>query len=92
MKAKKGKKGVKKDSSRVLKVRRDGNYACVYLNKKKIRLGRYGSPEADKAFRQLQVKVFTDPTLSSLASQQKITVDVLSEAYNSTVLSNLDNT
>ena len=81
MKAKKGKKGVKKDSSRVLKVRRDGNYACVYLNKKKIRLGRFGSPEADKAFRQLQVKVFTDPTLSSLVSQQKITVDVLSEAY-----------
>ena len=81
MKAKKRKKGGKKDSSRVLKIRRDGNYACVYLNKKKVRLGRYGSPEAEVAFRQLQVQVFTDPTLSSLTPREHITVDVLCAGY-----------
>ena len=41
---------------------------------------RFGTPEADEAFRQLQIRVLTDPTLSSLKPQQ-ITVDILCCAY-----------
>ena len=81
MKKKNVKKEVKKDSCRVLTIRRDGDYACVYLNKKKIRLGRYGSPEADAKFRQLQIQILTDPSLSSLIPQEQVTVNVLCAGY-----------
>ena len=68
-------------SSRNLQIRQDKGYACVYLNGEKIMLGaRFGTPEADDAFRQLQIKVLTDPTLSFLKPQQ-ITVDMLCNAY-----------
>ena len=68
-------------STRNLQLRQDKGYACVYLNGKKIMLGaRFGTPEADEAFRQLQIKVLTDPTLTSLKPQQ-ITVDDLCAAY-----------
>ena len=48
---------------RILQVRKDRNYDCVYVKGKKIMLGKSGSPEAEAAFRQLQVKILTDPTL-----------------------------
>ena len=68
-------------STRNLQIRQDKGYACVYLNREKIMLGaRYGTPEADEAFRQLQIKVLTDPTLSFL-KQQQVTVDILCCAY-----------
>ena len=68
-------------STRNLKISQDHGYACVYLNGKRITLGaRYGTPEADEAFRQLQIRVLTDPTLSFLNPQQ-ITVDILCCAY-----------
>ena len=65
---------------RILQVRKDGAYDCVYVNKKKIRLGRTGSPEADDAFRKLQIQILTDPTCLSATTQQ-VTVDVLCCAY-----------
>jgi integrase len=58
----------------------DRDYACVYLKGKKIQLGRWGSSEADDKFRQLQIQVFTDPTVSFL-KQQGATVDDLCLAY-----------
>jgi hypothetical protein len=62
-------------------MRQDKGYACVYLNGKKIMLGaRFGTPEADDAFRQLQIRVLTDPTLAFLNPQQ-VSVDVLCCAY-----------
>ena len=68
-------------STRNLQIRQDKGYACVYLNGEKIMLGaRFGTPEADEAFRQLHIRVLTDPTLSFLNSQQ-ITVDILCCAY-----------
>ena len=67
--------------TRNLQIRQDKGYACVYLNGEKIMLGaRFGTPEADEAFRQFQIKVLTDPTLSFL-KPQRITVDVLCSAY-----------
>ena len=65
---------------RILQVRRDRDYDCVYLHGEKIILGRTGTPEADAAFRQLQVRVLTDPTYSP-ANPQLITVDSLCLAY-----------
>ena len=47
---------------------------------KKIILGRTGTPEAEAKFRQLQIQVITDPTLSSLKPEQ-VTVDTLCLAY-----------
>jgi len=40
----------------------------VYVNKKKIRLGRTGTPEADDAFRRVQIQVLTDPTYEEIRS------------------------
>ncbi len=39
-------------SKRPPKMGRDGKYAVVYLNSKKIRLGRYGSDEAQREYRR----------------------------------------
>ena len=49
-------------SPRILKVRKDGAYDCVYVNRKKIRLGRTGTSEADDNFRRIQIQVLTNPT------------------------------
>jgi len=68
---------VGKNSPRLLKVCKDRAYDCVYLNKKKIILGRSGTPEADAAYRQLQIQVLSDPTHSFLKGQQQVTVDLL---------------
>jgi len=66
---------------RNLKISQDKGYACVYLNKQKIMLGaRFGTREADDAFRKLQIQALTDPTLSFLTPQQ-VTVDALCCAY-----------
>jgi hypothetical protein len=65
---------------RILQVRRDGAYDCVYVNKKKIRLGRTGTPEADDNFRRIQIQVLTDPTYLSPKPQQ-VAVDALCFAY-----------
>ena len=65
---------------RILQVRRDGVYDCVYVNKKKVRLGRTGTPEANDAFRRLQIQVLTDPTCLAPKPHQ-ITVDTLCLGY-----------
>ena len=73
------KKNVSKSTSkspRILKISRDRDYACVYLNGGKVMLGRYGTPEADAAFRQLQIQVLTDPTLTSFKPQQVMVEDL----------------
>jgi len=67
-------------SPRIFQVRKDGAYDCVYVNSKKIRLGRTGTPEADANFRKLQIQVLTDPTCLSPKPQQ-VTVDCLCFAY-----------
>jgi len=67
-------------STRILQVRQDRDYDCVYVNGKKIMLGRSGTPEAAEALRQLQIQVLTDPTLGFLNPQQ-VTVDTLCLAY-----------
>jgi len=67
-------------SPRILKIRQDRDYDCVYVDGKKIMLGRTGSPEAEVAFRQLQIQVLTDPSLASLKPEQ-VTVDNLCLAY-----------
>jgi len=66
--------------SPILPIRQDRDYDCVYVKGKKIMLGRTGTPEAEAAYRQLQIQVFTDPTLASLKPQQ-VTVDNLCLAY-----------
>ena len=65
---------------RILQVRRDRDYDCVYLQGKKIILGRSGTPEAEAAYRKLQIQVLTDPTLTSFKPQQ-VLVDNLCLAY-----------
>ena len=80
MKKKCVKKSVK-SSQRILNLSQDGKYACVYLNKKKIRLGHYGSQEAEEKFRQLQIQVLSDPTLSFLIPQEEITVNLLCAGF-----------
>jgi len=67
-------------SPKILKVRQDRNYDCVYLKGKKIILGRTGTPEAEAAYRQLQIRVLTNPTLASLEPEQ-VTVDTLCLGY-----------
>ena len=44
-------------SPRILQIRKDRSYDCVYLNGKKIILGRTGTPEAEEAYRKLQIQV-----------------------------------
>jgi integrase len=65
---------------RILKIRQDRDYDCVYIGKKKIMLGRTGSPEAEAAYRQIQVQVLTDPTFSA-PKPGLVTVDNLCLAY-----------
>jgi integrase len=60
-------------------IRKDRDYDCVYVKGKKIMLGRSGTPEAEAAYRQLQVRMLTDPTFS--VSKQQVTVDNLCLAY-----------
>lgn len=69
-----------KKSPRILRVCKDRDYDCVYVNKKKIMLGRSGTQEAHDAFLRLQVQFLSDPTLTSLTPQQ-IPVDSLCLAY-----------
>ena len=73
-------KKVSPKSPRILQVRKDGVYDCVYVNKKKIRLGRTGTQEADDAFRRVQIQVLTDPAYLS-PKPQHVTVAVLGSAY-----------
>jgi len=65
---------------RILQVRKDRDYDCVYLHGRKIILGRSGTPEAEVAFRQLQIQVLSDPTFMAPKPQQ-VTVDTLCFAY-----------
>ena len=65
-------------SPRILQVRKDRN--CVYVNKKKIMLGRSGTPEAQAAFLEVQTKLLADPTLSSIKPHQ-VAVDSLCLSY-----------
>jgi len=67
-------------SPKILKVRQDRNYDCVYLKGKKIILGRTGTPEAEAAYRQLQIRILTDTTLDFLKPEQ-VTVDTLCLGY-----------
>jgi hypothetical protein len=67
-------------SPRILQVRKDRNYDCVYVKGKKIMLGKSGSPEAEAAFRKLQIQVLTDPTFAAPKPQQ-VMVDDLCFAY-----------
>ena len=67
-------------SPRTLKICKDRDYDCVYVNGKKIMLGRSGTPEANAAYLDLQKRWFVDPTLSSL-KPQRATVDDLCLAY-----------
>ena len=67
-------------STRTPTLCKDRDYAYVNLKGKKIQMGRWGSPEADAKFRQLQIQVLTDPTFSFL-KQQGVTVDDLCLAY-----------
>ena len=67
-------------SPRILQVRKDRNYDYVYVNKKKIMLGRSGTPEAQAAFLEVQAKLLADPTLSSLKPHQ-VAVDTLCLGY-----------
>ena len=66
--------------ARIPQIRRDRDYDCVYVKGKKIMLGRTGTPEAEVAYRQLQVQILTDPSFSAPKSQQ-VTVDNLCLAY-----------
>ena len=67
-------------SPRILQIRKDRDYDCVYVKGKKIMLGKSGTPEAQAAFLELQRQVFIDPTLSSATTQQ-VTVDNVCLAY-----------
>ena len=73
-------KKTSKTPPRILKIRKDREYDCVYIGKQKIMLGRSGSPEAEAAYRQLQIQVLTDPSLASLKPEQ-VPVDNLCLAY-----------
>jgi len=73
------KKNVSKPT-KLPKIRKDRDYDCVYVKGKKVMLGRSGTPEAETAYRQLQVQILTDPTFSAPKSQQ-VTVDNLCLAY-----------
>jgi len=55
-----------------LQIHKDRDYARTYLKGKKIMLGRWGTPEVDAKFRQLQIQILTDPTLATLTPQQVI--------------------
>jgi integrase len=68
------------NSVRTLQIRKDRDYACTYLNGKKIMLGRWGTPEADARFRQLQIQILTDPSFATLKPQQ-VAVEDLCLAY-----------
>jgi hypothetical protein len=73
-------KKTSKSPPRILKIRKDREYDCVYIGKQKVMLGRSGTPEAEAAYRQLQIQVLTDPSLASLKPEQ-VTVDNLCFAY-----------
>ena len=73
----------KKNVSKPAKIpplHKDRDYDCVYVNRKKIMLGKSGTPEAEAAYRQLQIKILTDPTFTASKPQQ-VTVDNLCLAY-----------
>jgi len=73
------KKSVTK-SPRILQIRQDRGYDCVYAGGKKFMLGKSGSPEAQAAFLKLQIQALTDPALSS-RHPQDILIDNLCFAY-----------
>ena len=73
------KKSVPKPT-RIPKICQDRDYDCVYVRGKKIMLGKSGSPEAEAAYRQLQIQILTDPTLSA-PKPQLATVGNLCLAY-----------
>ena len=67
-------------SVRLPQVRKDRDYDYVFVNKKKIMLGRSGTPEARTAYVELQAKLLADPNLSTLKPCQ-VLVDTLCLAY-----------
>ena len=75
------------NSPRILQIRQDRDYDCVYIGKRKIMLGRTGSPEAEAKFRQLQIQALTDPGLASIKPQQ-VTVNDLPGSFNQHHLKN----
>ena len=73
----------KKDVSKTTKlpkIHKDRDYDCVYVKRKKIMLGKSGSPEAEAAYRQLQIKILSDPTFSASKSKQVATMLIADRA------------
>ena len=64
-------------SSRTPQVRKDRDYDYVFVNKKKIMLGRSGTPEARAAYVELQAKLLADPSLSSLKRVRASSVGII---------------
>ena len=73
----------KKNVSRPTKIpqiHKDRDYDCVYVKRKKIMLGKSGTPEAEEAYRQIQIKILTDPTFSASKPQQ-ITAETVGTTF-----------
>ena len=62
-------------------MRQDGDYACVYLHGKRIRMGRWDSADAQKNYRQFLLQWAALPVASTILSEGKATIDELVLAF-----------
>ena len=63
------------------RVRKDRDYAYIRLDGRKIQLGKWNSPEAEKAYRQLQAVWAANPTAASMKRGETVLLDQLCLAF-----------
>ena len=65
----------------VPQVRRDRDYAYVRYNGRKIPLGKWGTPEAEKAYRQFVKAWASNPTAATIKPGEQVCLDQLCLAF-----------
>ena len=65
----------------VPQIKRDRDYACVRSNGRKILLGKWGTPEAEKAYRQFVKAWASNPTAATIKPGEQVFLDQLCLAF-----------
>ena len=65
----------------VPQIKRDRDYAYVRSNGRKIQLGKWGTPEAEKAYKQFVKTWASNPTIAAIRPGEQVFIDQLCLAF-----------
>jgi len=65
----------------VPQIRRDRDYAYVRINGRKIQLGKWGTPEVEKAYRRIIFSWASNPAIARIKPGEQVILDELCLAF-----------